>query len=150
MDAKEYLESYAALKMEVRNLEDRIAEVFYAAQLPAMRQSDGSQKTPSRDVQEKANIRYIETKDEMQPLIDANKEKMRQISGLVATLSNPFHREILRIRYMDTNCWKPLKWADVAMQLRGNDEERDVLYAKRLHKKAMEEFASVYAEFCRA
>ena len=69
---------------------------------------------------------------------------MRQISGLIATLSNPFHREVLRIRDTDTDTWKPLKWADVAMQLRGNDDECDVLYAKRLHKKAMDEFTDAY------
>lgn len=45
MGAKEYLESYAALKMEVRMNEDRISEVFYEAQIPAAHLSDGSRRT---------------------------------------------------------------------------------------------------------
>lgn len=46
MDAKAYLESYAALKMEVRMSEDRILEAYNDTLLPAMTVGVGSQRTP--------------------------------------------------------------------------------------------------------
>ena len=147
MGAKEYLESYAALKMEVRMNEDRIAEVFYEAQIPATHLSDGSRRTPGgRGHQEKANIRYIETKDRLQPMIDANKAKMREIEATIDGIRNPILRELLRIRYTDTDTWKPLKWRDVAMRMYGDDDENALQRLTRFHREALAAFEAVLTE----
>ena len=146
MDAKEYLESYAALKMEVRMNEDRISEVFYEAQIPATHLSDGSRRTQvSKDRQENANIRYIEIKDRLQPIIDANKAKMREIEDDIASIPDPMQREVLRIRYTDTDTWKPLKWRDVAMRMYGDDDENALRRLVRFHREALAAFEAVLA-----
>ena len=124
MDAKEYLMEYAALKQEARNNEERILQAFNESLIPAMAQSDGSQRTPGRgDRQEKASIRYIETKDRLQPIIDANKAKMREIEDTISSLPDPMHREVLRLRYLDVDGWNPVKWRFVALTMYHNDDE---------------------------
>lgn len=138
MDAKEYLESYAALKQEALNNEDRILQAFNETLIPAMAQGDGSQRTPGRgDRQEKASIRYIETKDRLQPIIDANKAKMRQIEDTISGLADPMQREVLRLRYLDVDGWKPVKWRFVAMTMYHDDDSKDVLRVQRLCREAL-------------
>ena len=138
MGAKEYLEQYSALNMETRHLEDRIEEAFYETQIPGMRDSDGSQKTQGRgDRQEKAYIRYIDTKDRLQPKIDANKKRMGQIEEITFLLSDPMQRAVLRLRYIDADSWKPVPWRLVALEMYKNDDEKDILRVKRLHREAL-------------
>ena len=146
MNAKDYLESYAALKMEVRMNEERIFEVFNETHIPAMAPGDGSSRTPAKDRQEKSIIRYIATKDRLQPIIDANKSKMRKIEAAIDRLKDPLHREVLRIRYTDTTGWRPLKWRDVAMRMYGDDEEKDLHHVQRLHREALRSFADIFVQ----
>lgn len=144
MDAKEYLESYAALKMEVRMNEDRICEVFNETQIPAAHLSDGSKRTSGdRGPQESANIRYIETKDRLQPVIDAKKAQMREIESVIDSMSNPMYREVLRIRYTDTTGWKPVKWREVAMRMYGDDDDNAIQNLIRYHREALAAFEAV-------
>ena len=144
MGAKEYLESYAALKMEVRMNEDRICEVFNETQIPATHLRDESRRTPgNRGPQESANIRYIETKDRLQPVIDAKKAQMREIESVIDGISRPMLREVLRIRYTDTNTWKPLKWREVAMRMFGDDDEKDLRRLLLYHREALAAFEAV-------
>lgn len=137
MGAKEYLLKYAALKMEVRVNEERIFEVFNETQIPALAPGDGSRRTAVKDRQEKANIRYIETKDRLQSSIDANKAEMRRIEAAIDSLKDPLHREVLRIRYTDTTNWRPLRWCDVAMRMYGDEEEKDLHRVQRIHREAL-------------
>ena len=146
MDAKEYLESYAALKMEVCMHEDRIFEVFNETQMPSISLGNGSQRTPVKDRQEKANIRYIETKDRLQQNIDANIAKMRRIDAIIDRMRTPLFREILRVRYTDTDSWTPLKWSDVSMRIYGDDDEKNVKQTQRKARKALREFAAAMEE----
>ena len=146
MDAKEYLESYAALKQEALNNEERIEEAENEALIPAMKQGDGSQRTPGNgDRQEKAYIRYIETKDRLQPIIDANRAKMRQIEDDIASLADPMQREVLRLRYIDVDCWKPVKWRFVALTMYHNDDENALRKLQYIHREALASIDSVLA-----
>ena len=146
MDAREYLTAYAGLKMEARNNEDRIAEMFNETLIPAMTQGDGSQRTPGRgDRQEKANIRYIETKDRLQPIIDTNRAKMREIEDTISSLPDPMQREVLRLRYIDVDSWTPVKWREVARIMYGDDDEKDVLRVHRLHRDAVDSLDALLA-----
>lgn len=146
MDAKEYLLEYAALKMEAINNEDRIAEAFNETLIPAVTQGDGSQRTPGRgDRQEKMNIRYIETKERLQPVIDANKAKMRQIEDDIASLADLMQREVLRLRYIDVDGWQPVPWRLVAITMYRGDEDKDVHRVLRLHREALASLDAVLA-----
>lgn len=138
MDAKEYLESYAALKQEALNNEDRILQAFNESLIPAIAQGDGSQRTPGRgDRQEKASIRYIETKDRLQPIIDANRAKMRQIEDTIRGIADPMQREVLRLRYLDVDGWKPVKWRFVALTMYHNDDENALRKLQYIHREAL-------------
>lgn len=144
MDAKEYLMEYAALKMEARNNEDRILQAFNESLIPAMAQGDGSQRTPGRgDRQEKASIRYIETKDRLQPMIDENRARMRQIEDDIAGLADPMQREVLRLRYIDVDNWNPVPWRLVALTMYHNDDDKDVRRVLRLHREALDSLNTV-------
>ena len=124
--------------------EERIFEVFNETQIPAIALGEGSGRTPVKDRQEKATIYYIETKDRLQPIIEANKTKMRKIEAAIDSLKDPQHREVLRIRYTDTVGWRPLKWRDVAMRMYGDDEDKDLHHIQRLHREALRSFADVF------
>ena len=146
MDAKEYLMEYAALKQEARNNEERILQAFNESLIPAMAQSDGSQRTPGRgDRQEKASIRYIETKDRLQPIIDANKAKMREIEDTISSLPDPMHREVLRLRYLDVDGWNPVKWRFVALTMYHNDDENALRKLQYIHREALASIDAVLA-----
>lgn len=146
MDAKEYLIEYAALKMEALHNEERILEAFNSTQIPAMKQGDGSQRTPGRgDGKEKATLRYMELKDRLQPQIDANKAKMRQIEEDIDSLDDGMEREVLRLRYIDVDGWKPVLWRLVALKMYRNDEEKDLQRVQRVHKEALSSLDAVLA-----
>ena len=146
MDAREYLTSYAGLKMEARNNEERIAEAFNETLIPAMAQSDGSQRTPGRgDRQEKASIRYIEIKDRLQPMIDASKARMREIEDTISSLPDPRHREVLRLRYIDTDNWNPVKWRMVALTMYRSNDDNALRRLRRVHREALAAFEAVRA-----
>ena len=141
MDAREYLQSYPVLKMEVQNNEDRILSAFNNTQMPAPQSSDYIQKGPvGRGIQESATIRYIELKDRLQPQIDAGKEKLHCIEDIVNCIDDGLEREVLRLRYIDGAAWKPVPWKDVAIKLFGDDDERHMKAVQRLHKKALISF----------
>ena len=146
MDAKEYLMEYAALKQEARNNEDRILQAFNESLIPAMAPSDGSQRTPGRgDRQEKASIRYIETKDRLQPIIDANKTKMREIEDTISSLPDPMHREVLRLRYTDTDNWEPVKWRMVASVIYHDSDDNALRRLRKVHREALASLAEILA-----
>lgn len=146
MDAKEYLKRYAALKMEARSNEERILQAFNDTQIPAMKQGDGSQRTAgSGDRHESAMIRYIEVKDRLQPQVDANKAEMKEIEDAINSLDDGLQREVLRVRYIDADGWRPLLWRFVALKMYKSDEEKDVQQVQRIHRKAIEALDAVLA-----
>lgn len=144
MDAKEFLLEYAALKMEAINHSKRIIKAFNDTQIPATHLCEGSRRTlGSKDRQENATIRYTETKDRLQPQIDANKAKMRQIEDAISSMTDGLEREVLRLRYIDVNSWKPVPWREVAIELYGDDEEKDLKRVQRLHQEALKSLTAV-------
>ena len=147
MDAKEYLMEYAALKQEALNREDRISEAFNETLIPAMAQGDGSQRTPGRgDRQEKANIRYMEIKDRLQPMIDENRARMLQIEDDIASLADPMQREVLRLRYIDVDGWNPVKWRIVAQTMYRSNDDNALRRLRRVHREALAALDEVIAE----
>lgn len=144
MDIKEYLTQYAALKMEARKNWERIKIAENETEMPAMRQSDGSQRQPGRgDRFENASIRYMEVKAELQPKIDANKAEMLQIEQAINRLEDPLQREVLRQRYLDGDGWKPVPWREVAWRLYHDDDEKELQRVMRVHREAIDALAAV-------
>ena len=144
MDAKEFLLEYAALKMEAINHSKRIIKAFNDTQIPATYLYEDSRRAlGSKDRKENVTIRYIETKDYLQPQIDANIAKMRQIEDAISNMTDGLEREVLRLRYIDVGGWKPVPWREVAMELYGDDEEKDLKRVQRLHREALKSFGKI-------
>lgn len=70
---------------------------------------------------------------------------MREIEAVIDGISSPMLREVLRIRYTDTDTWKPLKWRDVAMRMYGDDDDNAMRRLLRFHREALAAFEAVLA-----
>ena len=69
--------------------------------------------------------------------LEDNRTAMHRIELAIHALENPLEREVLRLRYLDGNYNRLSKWAEVAFALYGDNEEKDVKAALRLHNTAV-------------
>ena len=71
------------------------------------------------------------------------KAERATILAAIAALPDPWERVVLRRRYLETDSdtGQIQMWTVVALKLYGNDEERHVKAAKRLHKSALRHLA---------
>lgn len=142
--AKQRLELYTSLKLEVENRLEKLERLKIEEQLPAYKESDGSQHTAGNgDRMERAIIRRMEYEERIMPRIEKSREKMSEIESEVDELDDPMERETLRLRYMDGTFGRPMPWRDVALQLFGGDDEKHLKATYRAHGKALINFAKL-------
>ena len=137
---KERLTNYIYLRRETENQKERLARMKNAAQLPASN-TDTSGAQHSRTVNDRmaeATVRYMEYKNEVQPLIDANEAEMASIRAAVNALKNPLEREVLRLRYLDSEDCKHMGWRSIALKIYRNDDEKTMQTVFRLHGRALQ------------
>ena len=150
MDTKEikkYLSKYAGLKMSVENQLERIARAENNTQIPAMRMSDGSShQGGGSDRLGNSVVKWLDVKERLLPSIKANIAQMRRIEQEIESLEDPFEREVLRLRYIDSEHCRLMRWRDIAMKLYGDDDEKDIKAAQRLHESAVLSFGKVIEE----
>lgn len=140
---RERLQRYAALRMENENRLEQLARLRANAELPAQREADGSGQTGSSgDRMARAVERYMEYQQQIKPIIEANRREMEDVRAAVETLDDPMEREVLRLRYIDTNGCRLMRWRDVAIKLYGDDDKRFVDAVFRLHHIAMKKIIS--------
>lgn len=105
---------------------------------PAEHKADGSQRTATAGERMalaiESRISYEEST--AQRLAD-NRTAMQCIESAIDALENPLEREVLRLRYLDGNYNRLSKWPEVAFALYGDNEEKDVKAALRLHNRAL-------------
>ena len=150
---KKWLRRYAGLKMEVEKHRARIARAESNAQFPEMKMGDESKHQPGgKGHLEGATIRLMEIKDRLLPVIAANKAAMQQIEDAIDSLDDLFEREVLRMRYIDdfenedTGCGilcRLTPWRNISIDLYGDDEEKHIQAAHRLHKDALDSIGKV-------
>lgn len=141
---RERLKRYAALRMENENRLEQLARLRADAELPAQREADGSAHTGSSgDRMARAVERYMEYEDEVRPIIEANKREMDAVRAAVEALEDPMEREVLRLRYIDTNGFRLVRWRDISLILYGNDDEGFIRACMRLHKRAVDNIQKV-------
>lgn len=144
MMTKQWLASYVSLRMENENRLERLARLKNETEIPAVRQGDGSQHSPSDGGRmERAIIRAMEYEEQIKPLIETNREKMRAIEAKIDSLVDPMEREVLRLRYIDGDGCRQMPWKDVALTLFGDNDDRHLLATYRLHAKAMQSMQSL-------
>lgn len=130
--------SYLSLAMERDNRLDRLHRLESEAQLPPMRESDGSQHTAGRgDRMEKAIIRYTEYKNKIGPIIAAINAELDAIDEAIDALADPLEREVLRMRYTEGDTCQQMKWSDVCIRIYGNDNESRMRSLSDIHKRAL-------------
>ncbi len=135
---KQRLASYVSLRMEIENRLERLERLKNEAQIPAIRPGDGSKHTQgSGDRMERAIIRYMEYEERIKPQIESTRAEMRKIESAIDAVQDPLEREVLRLRYIDSDFCRLMPWKDVALNLFGDDDEKHLLAAYRLHGRAL-------------
>ncbi len=149
-DIKQRLSRYLALRAETENRLERLARLKNAAEIPAMRTGDGSQHIGSSgERMARAVEAYMEYEEQIRPQIEANQREMAAICAMVEALQDPMEREVLRLRYLDSDTFRLSGWKSVAKKLYGGDDESLVRSCMRLHKKAISNIQSVQNDaFC--
>lgn len=141
---KERLSRYISLKQENENRLERLARMKSAAEMPAQRDSDGAKHTGSSgERMARAIEAYLEYKEQIGPLVEANRREMAEIEAAVAALPDPLEREVLRLRYMDGEHCRMLSWREVAWKIYGESNDAAVSRLKRLHKAAVKEIEQI-------
>ena len=141
---KQRLASYVSLRMENENRLERLTRLRNEAEIPAIRQGDGSKYSPSAgERMERAIIRAMEYEEQIKPLIEANRREMEIIEAAIDALCDPMEREVLRLRYIDGEGCRLMPWKDVAVCLFGSDDDRHLLATYRLHGKALQSLLTI-------
>ena len=141
---KQRLASYVSLRMENENRLERLTRLRNEAEIPAIRQGDGSKYSPSTgDRMERAIIRAMEYEEQIKPLIEANRREMEIIEAAIDALCDPMEREVLRLRYIDGEGCRLMPWKYVAVCLFGSDDARHLLATYRLHGKALQSLLTI-------
>lgn len=136
---KQRLASYRALRLEVDNQLDRLAQLRNEEELPAMRESSGAKPSGGDGRRmERAIHRRMEYEKRVLPQIEAAKREMAAIEAAIDHVEDPLERECLRLRYIDGDGYRMMPWNDVAVNIFGSDDERYLKAALRLHGSALE------------
>lgn len=86
---------------------------------------------------ERAIIRRMEYEERVMPQIEEAQKEMEEIEAAIDGVPDPMEREVLRLRYIDGENCRLMPWKDVASQLFGDNDERHLLAAYRLHGRAL-------------
>ena len=74
---------------------------------------------------------------QISPLLQQNRARMDALGAAVASLPFALHREVLRLRYLDTGSARLMPWRQVALRLYGDDDPAALQYIRRLHTQAL-------------
>lgn len=138
---REWLENYIAMARECEHRQERLARMKSAEILPPLQAgNDGSQHTGSSgDHMARSVEKRLEYEAQIAPIITENKRRMRAVEHAVCTLPSR-ERDLLRMRYMDSDTVRPLPWRDIATKMFGSDEKRFIDAALRLHRIALSHY----------
>lgn len=142
---KERLARYISLKKENENRLERLARMRSNAELPVQWHPDGAKHTGSSgDRMARAVEACMEYEEQIRPLIEANCREMKAIEEAVAALPDPMEREVLRLRYMDSNSIRPFTWREIALCMYGSDGESQIRSLMYLHQKALSHISDIF------
>lgn len=137
--AKELLSRYLPLRLENENRREKLARLRSKAELPPHAESEGSHSGgPNAHRMENAVEAMIGYAEETKLILGANLAEMRRIERTVQEVGDPIEREVLRLRYLDSESVRPMRWREIARRIYGSDEEKDVRAVFRVHGEALE------------
>ena len=132
------LRSYLTLRADVEQVEERLTRLRSEAELPPMRMGDGSKHTGgSGDRMERAIARRMEYEEKHAPRIREKRRRMEAIEDAVEALDDPLERAVLRMRYLDSDNSRLVRWNEVAAEIFGDDDEKYIRAVHRIHGGAL-------------
>lgn len=136
---KQRLKGYVLLRRSVENQLERLARLKNAELIPAIKESDGSQRPPATDSSrmENAIVRRLTYEDEIMPDVEAKLAEMDAIRAIVNSLADPQEAEVLRHRYIDCTGYRLTPWRDIACEMYGDDDEAQMQMVYRIHGRAL-------------
>ena len=135
---KQRLKKYLSLRREIDNELERIIRMRNDEKIPAMKHGDGSKKTGgASDRMADAVVRRMAYEDVKLPIVEANLAEVEIIDRAINAMSDPMERELLRMRYTDSDTYRLRPWRDVAVMIYGDDEDRFLLAVSRMHSRAL-------------
>ena len=136
----ERLRNYIPLQLEVFDQLERIERMKSAEQIPPMKESTGAGYTPGAgDNLERAILNRLAYQDKITPVVNAHLDELESIRAAIDARPDPMDRLILRRRYIDMADCRQLSWKEISVRIYGDDEERHIRAAQRLHDKAVAE-----------
>ena len=114
---REWLENYIAMARECEHRQERLARMKSAEVLPPLQAgNDGSQHTGSSGEHMARSVeKRLEYEEQIAPILAENRRRMRAVEHAVCTLP-PRERDILRMRYMDSDTLRPLTVGGILQQ----------------------------------
>ncbi len=141
---QEHLKKYKGWQMRVASDRERIARAKSSELFPSAKESDGSQhQAGASDRMANAVINRLDLEKRLEPRIIENLDKMRAVEDAVALLPDPLEEEVLTLRYMFGEDSRWMKWTEIAIRIYGNDEEKSLQAAYRLHGRALQNLKKV-------
>ena len=115
------LESYVGLKMELNALQDSLSDVIGGSKDSWMKREE----------------------DRLRQRIGEIESQIMEIETAVNRIPDPMQRAVLRRRYIGN--WSELPtWPEVAIILRGDNDEKDLQKINRIHGRALQSFEAIY------
>ena len=130
MMAKEYLYQAYRLDQQINSKLEQVARLKHMAMQATGRfQAERISGTPQHSPMEEAVIKLVDLEYEINDDIDRLVDLKREMTGLIAKISNPSHRVLLELRYFGGNTWE-----DISSKM-----SYDLSWVFRLHGRALQE-----------
>ena len=122
---REWLENYISMARECEHRQERLARMKSAEVLPPLQAgNDGSQHTGSSGEHMARSVeKRLEYEEQIAPILAENRRRMRAVEHAVCTLP-PRERDILRMRYMDSDTSVSYTHLDVYKRQRETHKEK--------------------------
>ena len=121
---KQRLYSYLGIKLDVESKLEQLARMKNDERIPAMKESDGSQRSGVSDRMANAVARRLDYEARIMPVLES--------------IPDPMERSVLYLRYIDGDMYRHRKWPDIAERIYGDCDEAQIKAVHRLHGRALQ------------
>lgn len=141
-EVKKWLHKYLKLKLMVRSRKDRLQGLEDQELLPGKTDSARGGMYGSSSSSMAATDRRIDYENANTPKIREAEAEMAAILSAVNALEDPMEREVLYLRYIDSEYYQPRRWPEVAERMYGDNDEARMQAVFRLHRTAIKKIAA--------
>ena len=134
---KQRLYSYLGIKLDVESKLEQLARMKNDERIPAMKESDGSQRSGVSDHMANAVARRLDYEARIMPVLESKMAEMDAIEQAIESLPDPMERSVLYLRYIDGDMYRHRKWPDIAERIYGDCGEAQIKAVHRLHGRAI-------------